>query len=381
MKLKTKAFVFIQFFSLGVIGPYLAVYLYQKDYSGAQIGLLLGTMPIVMVVSQPLWSYLSDIWNSRRNLLMVGSLGVAIAAVGLGQAGNFGLTFFFALLFAGMRAPIAPISTAIILDYLEDIDSPDDFSRIRLWGSVSFGLSSLLLGSLFLDQILVYFTWFIFGLYIILAGLSLLLPERQRVFTYSGINGIQIITENPKFVIYLLASIFVGGTMGVYNNFQAIFLQSLGAAPWLVGLTVSLQAFLEVPMMLAIPFMLNRFSMRWILLAGGIVLPIRWLLYVFIQQPGWVIPTQLMHGVGVVSFMVVGVLFTDILIPAKWRATGQGVYGTAMNGIGTGLGVYLAGYFFEWFGIRSVWQINVLLGLIGLGLLIWAVRRTGNPQK
>jgi MFS transporter, PPP family, 3-phenylpropionic acid transporter len=374
MKLRFKIYFFIQYLPMGIIGPFLAVFLYQKEFTGVQIGLLLGSMPIATIILQPVWSYLSDLLNTRRKILLIACLGTATASLGLGLAETFTVAFLWALLFAAMRAPIVPISNAIALDYLEETDKPDDYSLIRLWGSLAFAASSLLFASLFLDQILTYFSWLLGGIYFLQAGLSVLLPEKRQPYAFSGFKGLQILKENPDFTIYLLASIFIGGTLGIYNNYMTLFLQSLDASSWLIGTVFSLQAVLELPLMMMVPFLLKRFSMRCIILIGAMGLPVRWLIYVFIQQPGWVIPTQIFHGLAVVSVFVVGVSFIDRHIHPKWRATGQGFYSTAL-GIGTGVGVFLAGSVLEWFNVRSIWIFNILLGHIGLSLLLFVFRR------
>lgn len=374
VKTRFKGYFLVQFAALGLVGPYLPLFLHEKSYTGIQIGLLLGTMPIVMILFQPVWSYLSDILNTRRKLLLISSLGAGIAAVGLGLADTFIFAFVWAILFSALWAPLNPISTAILLESLEETGELEKFSLVRLWGSVGFAIASLLVGTLFLDQILDYLPWLAGGVYLLLAVFTLLLPERRGFVPSPERKRGQILTGNPRLVIYLAASIFIGATLGVYNNYQTLFLQFLEAQGWLVGFTVSLQALVEVPLMLMVPFFLKRLSPRIIILAGAVILPVRWLLYLLIQRPGWVAPTQLIHGVAVVSFFVVGVSYIDQLIDPRWRATGQGLYGSALYGIGSALGVYLGGMAFEWFGIRSVWGLNIILGLIGLGLLLYAFR-------
>ncbi len=124
-------------------------------------------------------------------------------------------------------------------------------------------------------------------------------------------------------------------------NYQALFLGILGASPWVVGITVSLQAILEIPLMLAAPSLLRRFSWSMLILVGAIVLPIRWILYMLVQNPVWIIPTQLFHSIAIVSFMVVGVSLVNRQMHAKWRATSQGLYSVSLDGVGSGLGVFL----------------------------------------
>ena len=379
LKLKFKIYFFVQYFALGT-GPYLPVFLVQRQYSGIQIGLLLGTMPIITIIFQPVWSYLSDIFGTRRNILLIGGLGTAISGFCLGLSDTFILTFIWSILFAAFWSPIRPIGHAILFDSLEKLGEMDKFSLVRLWGSIGFAIATLLIGGLFLGQILVYFAWLAGGSYLILTGLSLLLPEQEGLVPFPHRRGRQVLSGNPRLVKFLIANVFIGATLGVYNNYQAVFLQSLDAMDWLVGVTVSLQAMVEVPLMMMVPFLLKRMPPRRIILAGAGLLPLRWLLYVFIQRPGWVAPSQLIHGVVVISFYVVGVSYIDRLVGNQWRATGQGLYGTVMDGIGPAIGVYLAGIAFEWFDIRSVWGLNILLGLIGLGLLLFAFHQSNQSN-
>lgn len=374
VKTRFKGYYFVQFGALGVWMPYLPIFLHEKNFSGIQIGALLGTMPVIMVVFQPVWSYLSDILGTRRKILLISSISAGTAAVGLGLADSFGFVFLWAVLFSAFWAPLNPISTAILFEALEESGELDKFSLVRLWGSIGFAVTSFLVGSLFLDQILDYLPWLVGGVYFLLVLFVLLLPERRGYNPYPEGKRGQLFAGNPRLVIYLLGSIFIGATLGVYNNYQTLFLQFLSAPGWLVGFTVSLQALVEVPLMLLVPFALKRFSPRSIILAGAILLPLRWLLYFLVQRPGWIAPSQLIHGVAVVSFFVVGVSYIDQLISPGWRATGQGLHGAAFYGIGSATGVYLAGIAFEWFGIRSVWGLNIILGLIGLGFLLFAFK-------
>ena len=375
MKLRYKVFLFVQYGALGVWAPYLPVFLYEKGFSGVQIGLLLGTMPILTIIFQPMWSYVSDLLHKRRILLLISGMGMGMAVLGVGLAEQFIFTFIWALLFSVFMAPLNPISTAMLLESLEETGEPEKYSLIRLWGSIGFGIASLLVGSLFLGQIIHYLAWLAGAIYVLLGLVSQLLPEKRGLITYTKVKSTQILSGNPRLVLYLVASVFIGATLGIYNNYFTLFMHALSAQDWLVGLTVSLQAFIEVPLMLLVPFVLQHRSQRWIILTGAALMPMRWAVYYFIQDPGWVVPFQVIHGVGIVSFFVVGVTYIDQLISPRWRATGQALYGTALYGVGTAMGVYLAGFVLEWFDIRSVWGLSFILGLIGLGLLLFAFYR------
>ena len=369
MKARFKLFNFLQYFAVGVIGPYLVVFLSQKAFSGAQIGLILGVLPVGGLVFQPLWGLLSDILSKRRLLMLVALLGLIVASLGLGFSASFSGVFLWAIVFSVMRAPISSIITAMILDYLEEINDIDSYSLIRLWGSVGFGVATLVIGSLFLDRILVYFPWIAAGVFLSLAVLSQFLPEKGHGFTYTGVKELGGLIKNPGFAFYLAGSMFIGASFGIYNNYLTLFLQSMEASSWLIGVIMSIQAFVEIPVMMAVPFLLRKYSSRRIILLGALILPLRWLLYFLIYQPGWILPIQLVHGLPVIAFFVVSVAFVDRLVDTKFRATGQALYSTVLMGIGSGLGVMIAGRVIDSYGIRQIWLVNIVLGLLGLLIL------------
>jgi MFS transporter, PPP family, 3-phenylpropionic acid transporter len=381
MKFRFKLFYFLQFFSVGIIGPYLVVFLTQKSFSGAEIGLILGVLPIAGLVFQPAWSYLSDIMNKRRPLLLIAISGLILASLGLGLSTSFFGVFLWAVLFSAMRAPVSPIISAIVLDYLEEKNEMDSYSLLRLWGSIGFGVGTLIIGALFLDRILDYFPWFTAGVFVLLGILSQFLPERGQAFSYQGLQDLAGIIKNANFWFYLAGSLFIGASFGIYNNYFTLFLQSLESPSWLVGVITSIQAFVEIPVMLAVPALLQKYSKRRIILLGAVILPVRWLLFYFIQQPEWILPIQLVHGLPVVSFFVISVAFVDRLVDPKFRATGQALYSTTVMGVGSGLGVYIAGRVIDAFGVREIWLVNILLGLVGLVILFLVFNMVDTAER
>ncbi len=383
MKTRLKIYNFFVYLISGIFEPFIAAYLYHRNFSGVQIGILLGTLPLTILVFQPVWSYISDILQRRRLLLLIASIGAGLSFIVLGLTDSFVMVFFSGLVMVFFRSPIVVITNAITLDYLEKESSVHDFSLIRLWGSVSFAISSYILGSFILENHFNLFPWLLMSLFLIQAALSLLLPREIKAVRFSGLKGVRLAENNKPLMWFLVAIVFIGATMSISLNYLTIFLQTLQTAAWLIGLTIGLQAILEVPFMLIVPKVLKRVSMEKLLLVGAIVLPIRWLAFVFIKNPAWVVPTQVLHSIATVCLIVVGAAYIDSKVAPQWRATGQGIYATAMFSVGAALGQFTAGSVYQTFNIRAVWVLSGALGLIGLALLWVALRKfeRGKAEK
>jgi MFS transporter, PPP family, 3-phenylpropionic acid transporter len=365
-----KLFFFVQYLSVGIMGPYFALYLYQENFTGIQVGFLLGSMPIIALLLQPLGGYLSDVLHSRRSILIIGCLGMCVSIIGVGLSNTFYLVYGFAVLWAISNATIHPIINALILDHLDKNGDRSGYGPLRSWGSLSFSISSLIFGIYLLEYLGAYFCMILGVLYFIWALICLWLPKDAKPLDVkSRLVRAKFLPGREKYFSFIFGSMFVGASLGVAMNYMSVFLQSLGAKPWIIGFNSSLQALFEVPLMLMTPFFLKRFPENKLILFGALALPIRWALYTFIQNPVWVLPTQILHSVAIVSFMVIGVSFIDKNIAKEWRASGQALYSTAMGGIGSGLGLLLAGLGYEWFGIRSVWWLNICFGIVGFILI------------
>ena len=124
--------------------------------------------------------------------------------------------------------------------------------------------------------------------------------------------------------------------------------------------------------MFGVPTFIRRWGIRFVLVVATASLPIRWLLYLLIDDPLYVLPVQILHSIAMMSLLVVGIIYMDGLLEPKLRASGQALYAAALHGIGPAIGLYVGGMIFGRVGINSVWIFCIVVGLIGTGLLAYA---------
>jgi PPP family 3-phenylpropionic acid transporter len=381
MKTQTrfKTFFFLSLMGNGVLMPYLGLYLVNKGFTGAELALLLGALPLVKVFAQPIWGLLSDVYQIRRSILSFSLFGLAFFATLFTVMDDFSAILIALVVFSVLEAPYIPLGVTITLDYLEAGAQQDQFGLIRLWGSVGYILSTFLIGAIFIDALIDVLP-FIFALVIASTGLvSLLLPDQANTQlrpNWSGSFG--ILTQNPSFGLFLTGTAFIGATIGISGQYLALHLQDIQAAGWLIGLAIALQPIVEVPLMAQTKNLLARFGIPVALFAGLVVLPLRWSLYALIQQPLLILPVQFLHGFTIMSMMVVGPIYVKNQLPARWMATGQALYSTAFGGIGMSFGLFVAGYVYGFFGMQAVWIACLVLSIVGL--LLVSVATIGIPR-
>lgn len=363
-------FYFLYYGASGFLLPYMATYFESRGLSGTEVGLALGLGSLISIFAQPLWSLLSDVYHLRRSALAFACLATAAFSF-IFQAGQgFAWILTLSIGFYITRAPILPLGNALTFGYLERYGKREHYGPLRGWGSLGYALSSLLAGS-FLGTLLPHVPAIHGGVLLVLAALVTRLPDTPSEVSGGWLEGLRLLPERPALVVFLLGVALVSAPVMTAVSYLAVFMEDLSAPGWLIGLTISSQAFLEIPFMQITPRLIARFRTQTLLMIGLALTPVRWLLLALIHDPVFVLPAQILHSTAIVSLLVIGASLMDEQLPPRWRATGQGLYLMVVMGLGPSLGLLAAGAIYERLGMRMVWTSFIFVAL--LGTLITAV--------
>ncbi len=358
---------------------FLALYLASIGFSGTQIGVLLAIIPLIGFLVQPLWGVLSDVNHIHKQVLVFACFGVFASMIGYASTEDFTLLLFFTILHAIMRAPIGLIGTALALEFLEQNDSKDSFGSLRLWGSIGFAISVFGIGAFLVDDAI----WWILPIYAVcnfaLGLVALSVPKAVVHGEVLWKEGLSLLFRERVLAYFLVGVFLIGITLGIVNNYLAVYLVDISGAGWVIGVALAISALTEVPLMARVPVFIKRWGIRLVLVAGVAVLPVRWLLYAFIDNPLLVLPIQVLHSIAMTSLLVVAILYVDRLLVPKLRASGQSLYTAALQGIGPSIGLFAAGIIYQRAGIDLVWLLCAVVALAGTLVIGFVVYR--HPAK
>lgn len=340
--------MFLNFFAWGAylvpMGKYLA-----KAFPGdsAIIGLAYGVGPLAAMISPLLAGWVADRALAPRKLLALLSLlgGLCIAAVPyVHAAGQFqalllahSLCFFAAL----------PILSSVVMASLED--PARSFGAIRLWGTIGWIASGVLVGSLLsrLDPNIATGPWTfrLAGLALIaVATLAQGLADPVKAGDAkpaAGGAGLAALVGDAKFLVFLVCSCLFCIPLALYYAYANLFLSTSGLADsesWMTLGQVS-----EVVFLALLPVMLARFSAKTVLLAGMACWAIRYALFGYANgATAMLLGGVALHGLCYDFFFVTGQLYADKLAPAGMRNTAQAVVSWATLGLGMWIGNMVA---------------------------------------
>jgi MFS family permease len=204
-----------------------------------------------------------------------------------------------------------------------------------------------------------------------------------------------VMLKDRSFSVFLIASILACIPLTFYFSFTNAFLNDVGVVNAAGKMTLGQLS--EVGVMLLMPWIFRRVSVRGILLLGLATWSIRYALLAYGNAADrmWMFYLAIIvHGVCYDFFFITGQLYTDGEAPASLRNTAQGLYTFVTYGIGMFVGSLLSGVGVDFFttgagsGVVRNWTgFWMTSGLGALALfLVFAIffrsRRTvGNKES
>lgn len=368
------AVYFFFFGAMGAMTPFLPIYYRSVGLSATEIALLLSVPPVMLFLSQPIFGPLADRSGHRGRLFARVTLcaGAAGGLVSLGSS-LWSLLPLVAL-WSFFSGPLGPIADSIALGEVQRTGV--SFPQLRLWGSVSFVVTSTLGGWLYNR---IDLRW-AFALY---AGISLITLAMARRLPGDGMSAaskslppLRTLFKNPALTGFLLCSGLLQTTQAAHAAFLSIHIGNLGGSNSVVGLAWAIAATCEVPVWLYLARITRRVGAMPLLAISAFMYGIRWILVGLAPSAGVVLVLQVLQSCSFALFLPTAVVLVGELVPAELRTSGQALLTLVNSGIATVIGTLLAGRVVDLTSTSVLYRSAGVVALAaGLGFLI-LLRRT-----
>lgn len=358
---------FLFFAAISALVPYLALYYREAGLVGGQIGMLLSVTPIVTILASPLWTGLADVRRWHRWIL-IGALASAVSINAFFPLLSPAWFFPAVALFAMLSAPIMPLVDSATFAMLGD--QPERYGRLRIWGTIGWGLCAPLAGALLHQNGLRWGFW----IYALILSLALL-PASRLTFNQarSGIaflGGLRSLLTDRRWVLFLLTTFTAGIGLSAASNYLALLMESRGGSQALTGVALTVSVLAELPIMFFSYKFLPRLKTRGLFLLAVAVTGLRSLLYAVIAAPIGIIAVQLLHGFTFPALWVAGVTYSSENAPPGLNATAQGIFGSTLMGFGAAAGSLLGGFLMERMSPAAMFGVLGIVVLTGLACFL-----------
>lgn len=356
---RAKFFYAIYFAAGAALIPFLALYYQSLGLTGTQIGLLTGIVPLVTLVSSTIWGAVADATRRYRAVMLVAIVGLWLSILAMSLADSLGQLLPLVVLFAFFGAPIAPIIDNSVVTLLGD--QREEYGRVRLWGSVGWGIAALIIGPILQRAGLI---WAFYADLILLAvlfvsALRVPLVCSERLASYRA--GLRVLLGNGRFLLLLFVALLFGAGIATLLSYLFLYMAELGASETLMALTLTVATISEIPFLFISGRLIRRYGADRIIAASVLLMAGRAFAFAWMPAPWWVIVINLFQGPTFATFWAAAVSQANRLAPAGLGATAQGALGGAMFGLGSAAGSFLGGVGYERYGAPTLYQATAWL--------------------
>jgi nucleoside transporter len=181
-------------------------------------------------------------------------------------------------------------------------------------------------------------------------------PSKGQSITVRKVLGLDalVMLRRPSYAVFAVASILACIPLTFYFSFTNAYLNDLHVQN--AAGKMALGQVSEVGMMLLMPFILRRVTVKSILLMGLVAWTVRYILLAY-GDPGsavWMFYVAiLLHGICYDFFFMTGQLYTDQEAPPDLRSAAQGLITFMTYGVGMLVGSLISGRAVDYFSRAS----------------------------
>lgn len=368
------AFYFVFFAAVAAFFPYLVPYYQALGFSGSQIGFLTAVPPLITLLAAPFWTRLADATNRHRTIMGVSLLMCTGGLILLPLAQSFGTVLAVAVSFYLFFAPVLALADSATMVGLGE--SKALYGRLRLGGTIGFGIFATIAGILVQDRGMPFAFWMAAGLLLLALFVAQPFayrePERRDLDEASGDDlSLVALLKNPQWGLFLTLA-FVGGVaLTAGGNYFFPFMEEIGASEATMGVTLTIGTIGEIPVLLFANRLVQRFKAYGVLVLSTLITGVRFILFALAGDPGVVMVIQLLNGFTFPLLSVAGVAYADEHAPPRLRATAQGLFNAVLMGIGAAVGGLVGGLLLENIGARGLYMSVGWLTLMVLAVVVF----------
>jgi len=355
---------FMQFFIWGSWLITIGAYWFQnKGWSGAQFGAIFSTMGISAIFMPTITGIIVDKFINAEKLYGIMHILGAMVLFSIPLVTNPTTFFWVILLNMIFYMPTLSLSITVAYSALKGSgkDVVKDYPPIRIWGTIGF-IAALWAVSLTHNETSANQFYIASAVALGLGIYSFSLPkcpplltkvDNRSIVNLLGLNAFALF-KTPKFAIFFAFSMLLGAALQLTNAYGDTYIHDfdkIGAYKDTItvkypAIIMSISQVSETLFILAIPFFLRKFGIKYVMLFSMLAWVLRFGLFAFGNPADglWMIVLScIVYGMAFDFFNISGSLFVETQTTPEIRGSAQGLFMMMVNGFGAFFGSLLSG--------------------------------------
>ncbi|MGB5131130.1 MAG: nucleoside permease [Steroidobacteraceae bacterium] len=392
IQLRLTVMNFMQFFVWGSwlisLGAYMIVTL---GFTGGQVGSIYATMGVASLFMPGLMGIVADRWVNAERVFGICHLIGAGLLLWASTVKDFETLYLIMLLNAMFYMPTIALNNTVSYKVLEQkgFNVIRSFPPIRVWGTVGFIAAMWMVdfAGWTKSELQLYISA---GAAIFLGVYGFTMPRcppakpegKRSIVSALGLDAF-VLFKRRQMLVFFIFAMMLGAALQITNAFGGAYLNDFKTAyPGTFGvehpnLLLSISQISETLFILTIPFFLQRFGIKTVMLISILAWVFRFGLFAT-GDPGaglWMLVlSMIIYGMAFDFFNISGSLFVDRESEANIRASAQGLFMIMTNGLGAFVGGMASGWVVDHFTVDGVkdWQ-SIWFTFAGYALLLAVV--------
>ena len=366
------ALQFLSLAGLGVVWPYINVYLTDIGFSGTAIGTLGSAGALVSLVFTPLLNKIADRYRMHRRLFMLYLGGFAVANIIFAMSNLYWLIIIAVLLFRMTSLPSMTLGMQMTITHLSQVGKAM-LGRVRSFSALGFGAAGIIAGQLFALGGYTLIFWVAVAFALASIQLSTVFPAKTTDKTTAEDAPRQ--PRNRGFYVLAASQFFVW--MGAFNSFAFIFIHftdNLGVPPAQIGIWAAILGAVEAPFLFLMDSILPKVRIRIAYIISVFGIALFTLLLGLVQSLPMLAFVLVLRGLSWPGFHLSSFQLVNAISRPRNVSTNQALLQVTIPGAA----LLLTGSFFGWaydnLGAGAFFALCALAYVIGAGVLIVGFR-------
>ena len=351
--------MFLEFFVWGSWFVTLGTFLGNNlGATGTQLSAAFSTQSFGAIIAPFVIGLIADRFFNAEKILGVLHLVGAGLMFFMFQADSF--TSFYPYVFLYMLIYMPTLALVNSVSFNQMKDPAKEFSGIRVWGTIGWIASGLMISYFFLwdspDALqggMLRNTFLMSSISSVVLGIfCFTLPatppqaatgEKRSISEILGLDALKLL-KDKDFAIFFISSILICIPLAFYYQNANPFLSDVGLSNPTGKMTIGQVS--EVLFLLMMPFFFKKFGLKTTLVVGMFAWVVRYVFFAFGDAGSGTYMLILgiaLHGICYDFFFVSGQIYTDSKAGPRYKSAAQGLITLATYGIGMLVGYWLAG--------------------------------------
>jgi PPP family 3-phenylpropionic acid transporter len=372
------------FLPMGIHLPYFPLWLADRGFTASEVALILSMPIFARIAAAPLITMLADRAPERANVLIGLAMAAMLFSLGYFLPGDATFVLVMSLVLIVVWSPHGPLADSLALSGVRRYGA--DYSRMRIWGTISFLAANLAGGAILERYGPGVVPALLTGGLACMAMISLLSPRLGRPRKASQLSaadfpGAGRVLSDPVFLAIVVGGALLIASHGYLYAFGSIYWRSLGIAADTAGVLWALMVVAEVVVFFFFRRHFGHLSPAAILCVSAAAGLIRWSAMPFVWTLGLGLAgfaaTQALHGLSTGLAMLGLQKMIAQSVPEERTGAAQGI-AFAANSTGMAIVTLGSGPLFDALGARGFLVMAVIAtAAFALALVALRLERRG----